>query len=371
MDELVEAVRRFVDEYVKPAARRHDRDDSYPAELVERMRSIGLFGLTIPQAYGGLGLSLPAYVAIVEELGRGWASVPGLLNSHLTVASLLERSGTETQKGRFLPAMARGELRAALLLTEPDAGSDLRAISTRVEVRDGRRTLSGQKTMITNGREARLYAVLARQGEDLNVYLLQTERPGITVGRDLDKLGFRGIETVEIFLDQVPIDDGDLVGPPGSGLALVLDALELGRLAIAASSVGLAVAAYGEALSYARERHAFGKPIAEFQAVQFHLVDMHTRIVASRALTIRAAEARERGRADLETAVAKYHASETALYAATTAMRVLGGYGYLKEYPVERYFRDAPVFIVGEGTNEVLKTVIARRLLEGGGERFE
>ncbi len=371
MDELVEAVRRFVEEQVKPAARRHDRDDSYPAGLVERMRSMGLFGLTIPQPYGGLGLSLSAYVAIVEELGRGWASVPGLLNSHLTVASLLERHGTDGQKEQFLPAMARGDLRAALLLTEPDAGSDLRAIKTRLEVRDGRLTLSGQKTMITNGREARLYAVLARHGEDLDVCLLGTGRPGITVGRDLEKLGFRGVETVEIFLEQVPVDEADLVGPRGSGLANILDALELGRLAIAASSVGLAVAAYEEALRYARERHAFGKPIADFQAVQFHLVEMHTRIVASRALTIRAAEARERGRADLETAVAKYHASETALFAATTAMRVLGGYGYLKDCAVERYFRDAPVFIVGEGTNEVLKTVIARRLLEGGGERVE
>ncbi|HEX9548026.1 MAG TPA: acyl-CoA dehydrogenase family protein [Acidimicrobiales bacterium] len=371
MDELVEAVRRFVDQDVKPAARRHDRDDSYPAELVEQMRSMGLFGLTIPDPYGGLGLSLTAYVAIVEELGRGWASVPGLLNSHLTVASLLDQHGTEDQKHHFLPAMARGEVRAALLLTEPDAGSDLRAITTRVEIRDGGATLSGRKTMITNGREARLYAVLARQGDDLAVYLLETGRPGITVGPDLEKLGFRGVETVEIFLDQVPIQNGDRVGGRGSGLGLVLDALELGRLSIAASAVGLAVAAYEDALHYARERHAFGKPITDFQAIQFHLVDMHTRIAASRALTVSAARARERGRADLETAVAKYHASETALFAATTAMRVLGGYGYLKEYSVERYFRDAPVFIVGEGTNEVLKTVIARRLLEGGGQRVE
>jgi len=365
VDELVRAVRRFVDEQVRPAAQRHDRDNTYPAELVEQMRAMGLFGLTIGERYGGLGLSLPAYVAIVEELGRGWASVPGLLNSHLTVAALVERHGTERQRQATLPAMASGDQRGALLLTEPDAGSDLRAITTSVEMKDGRRTLSGRKTMITNGRKARLYALLAREGEALGVYLVDAQRPGITVGRDLLKLGFRGVETVEIFLDQVPIEAGDLVGPSGSGLAQVLDVLELGRLAIAASSVGLASAAYDDALAYARQRHAFGKPITDFQAVQFHLVEMHTRIEASRALTFKAAAARARGRADLETAVAKYHASETALFAATTAMRILGGYGYLTDYPIERYFRDAPVFIVGEGTNDVLKTVIARRLLEG------
>jgi alkylation response protein AidB-like acyl-CoA dehydrogenase len=367
VNDLVRAVRRFVDEQVKPSAQRHDRDDSYPAELVEGMRAMGLFGLTIGEDYGGLGLALPLYVAIVEELGRGWASVPGLLNSHLTVAALLERHGSDGQRRALLPAMASGDRRGALLLTEPDAGSDLRAISTAISLLGGRRTLSGRKTMITNGRESQIYAVLARQDERLEVHIIDAVRPGITVGRNLPKLGFRGIETVEVFFDQVPVEDDDRVGPPGNGLSQVLDVLELGRLAIAASSVGLAVAAYDDALAYARQRQAFGKPITDFQAIQFHLVEMHTRIQASRALTRNAADARARGRADLETAVAKYHASETALFAATTAMRVMGGYGYMADYSVERYFRDAPVFIVGEGTNDVLKTVIARRLLEGAG----
>jgi alkylation response protein AidB-like acyl-CoA dehydrogenase len=367
VNDLVDAVRRFADQHVRPAAQRHDREDSYPTELVERMRAMGLFGLTIGEEYGGLGLPLPIYVAIVEELGRGWASVPGLLNSHLTVAALLQGHGSESQRRALLPLMASGERRGALLLTEPDAGSDLRAITSAVSEQDGRRTLSGRKTMITNGRESQLYAVLVRSGERLEVYVIDAARPGISVGRNLPKLGFRGIETVEIFFDQVPISDDDRVGTAGSGLAQVLDVLELGRLAIAASSVGLGVAAYDDALAYARQRRAFGKPIADFQAIQFHLVEMHTRIEAARALTLKAAQARARGRADLETAVAKYHASETALFAATTAMRILGGYGYLADYSVERYFRDAPVFIVGEGTNDVLKTLIARRLLEGAG----
>jgi alkylation response protein AidB-like acyl-CoA dehydrogenase len=364
MDELVATVARFAQEVVRPAAVRHDADNSYPHEVVRGMRELGLFGLTIPEAYGGSGIGLDLYVRVVAELAKAWASAPGLLNSHLTVAYLVERYGSKGQKHGYLPRMATGEIRGALLLTEPDAGSDLRAIRTTVYEESHGRVLSGQKTLITNGREAGLYAVLARSGDRLDVYLVPRERPGVSVGRDIEKLGFRGVETVEVFFDSVPVAVEDRVGEEGAGLRAILDALELGRLAIAASAVGVGQAALSEAIAYARRRTAFGRPIAEHQAIQTHLAEMHTRLAAAEALTQRAAAAKAVGRADLETAVAKYAASEACLFATLTAMRVFGGYGYLKEYPIERYFRDAPVFVVGEGTNEVLKSVIAQRLLE-------
>ena len=360
MDELLAAVARFVHAEVRPAAAAHDRDDSYPHELVQQMQTMGLFGLTIDERYGGLGLSPVAYAQIVEELASGWASVPGLLNSHLVVAYLISAHGSDAQREHWLPLMATGAVRGALLLTEPHAGSDLKAIRSLV----AGLKLSGQKTMITNGRHASLYAVLARRDDAIDLYLLPTERPGIAVGREIEKMGFRGLEMVEVFFEQVPIEEQDLLGQRGHGISTVLDALELGRIAIAASAVGVARAAFDEALTYARCRVAFGRPIAQLQAVQLHLSEMYTRISAARALVYEAANAKQRGRADLESGVAKYYASETALFVATTAMRVLGGYGYLKEYPIERYFRDAPIFIVGEGTNEVLRTEIARRLVD-------
>ena len=366
--ELIATVRRFVAREVAPVVSDLEHADEYPAAIVEQMKELGLFGITIPEDYGGLGLDLLCYVGVVEELSYAWMSLSGVLNTHTMVATLLMQQGTEEQKRRFLPRLASGELRGALSLSEPDAGSDTRNISCRA-VRDGDEyAVTGTKTWVTNGQRAGLVALAARTEEGISCLMVEKEpgprSGGITVSRNIGKLGYKGIETVEMAYDdhRVPIDA--LLGDPGRGLAYILAALEIGRINIAARAVGVARAAFDCALAYAQERHTFGKPIAEHQAIQLKLADMATRLEAARLLTRSAAERKQAGeRCDVEAGMAKLFASETALELATEAMRILGGVGYTTDFPVERYFRDAPLMIIGEGTNEIQRLVIARGLL--------
>ncbi|MFS8482258.1 MAG: acyl-CoA dehydrogenase family protein [Acidimicrobiia bacterium] len=366
--EIVETVRRFVARDVLPVASRLEHEDRFPAEIVEQMRSLGLFGVTIPREYGGLGLDLLTYVGVVEELAYGWMSLSGIVNTHTMVATLIVQHGTEEQKRRWLPQLASGERRGALSLSEPDAGSDTRNISCRA-VRDGDEyVLNGTKAWVTNGERAGLVALAARTEEGISAFVVEKEpgptHGGITVSRQVDKLGYKGVETVEMTYTDHRIPAANLVGEPGRGLAQILGVLEVGRINIAARAVGVARAAFDAALDYAQQRSTFGKPIAEHQAIQLKLADMATRLEAARLLTRNAAERKQAGeRCDVEAGMAKLFASEAALDIATEAMRIHGGVGYTTDLPVERYYRDAPLMVIGEGTNEIQRLVIARGLL--------
>ena len=365
---IVDTVRRFVANEVMPVAAALEREDRFPADIVEQMRTLGLFGVTIPERYGGLGLDLVTYAAVIEELAYGWMSLTGIVNTHTMVASLLVAHGSDEQKQRWLPAMATGERRGALSLSEPDAGSDTRNISCRA-VRDGDEyVVNGTKAWVTNGERAAIVALATRTEEGISALIVEKEPgsafEGIAVSKHVGKLGYRGVETVEMaYVDhRVPV--GNLVGQAGRGLSQILGVLEVGRINIAARACGVARAAFDAALAYAAQRTTFGKPIAEHQAIQLKLADMATRLEASRLLTKNAAERKEAGlRCDVEAGMAKLFASETAFELATEAMRIHGGMGYTTDLPVERYFRDTPLMIIGEGTNEIQRLVIARGLL--------
>ena len=361
--DLVDLVKKFVQDEIVERAIVHDYDDSYPREIVEQLKELGFFGLTISEQYGGLELPKLSYIEIIEELAKGWASVPGLLNSHLIVASLIEKYGTDAQKNTYLQKMATGEVRGAILLTEPNAGSDLKNIQTRLTESGAGKFISGQKTMITNGREAILHAVLTHTKNGLSIYLITTDRKGVEIGGNMHKMGFKGVETVEVFLEEVEVFDTDLLGIEGKGLSHFMSTLEFGRLSIAASAIGVGQAALDHAINYAKQREAFGKPIAEMQAVQTHIGEMFTQLAAARALTREAARLSTSDDSDIYTSAAKYFGSEAALYSAQTALRIFGGYGYFKEYPIERYIRDATMYLVGEGSNDMLKTSLARKLI--------
>ncbi len=371
-EEIVTAVRRFVEREVLPVASDLEHRNEYPQALVDQMRELGLFGATIPPEYGGLGLDYTTYAMVVEELCRGWMSLSGVLNTHLMLAFMLRFHGTEEQRQRYLPAMARGEHRAALCLTEPHAGSDVQRIRTTA-VRSGDvYRLNGAKMFITNARTATLYATAAKTDRNADppykgISMFVAERgPGLSVGRDIDKLGYKGIETCEVLFEDYAVPVSNLIGGvEGQGFRHVMSGLEVGRINIAARAVGVSRAAFETAIRYAQERHTFGKPIAEHQAIQLKLAEMGTKLEAARLLTYQAADKKDRGeRCDLEAGMAKLFASETCFEVATEAMRILGGYGYTKEFPVERYFRDAPLMLIGEGTNEIQKTVIARQLVQ-------
>ena len=367
--EVVAAVREFVDRDVIPVASRLEHADEYPAQLVATMRELGLFGITIPEHYGGLGLDLETYALVNVELSRGWMSLSGVLNGHLVPAWLIERFGTEEQRQRLLPRLAAAEIRGAFALTEPHAGSDLRAIRTRVEPAGDGYALTGQKMWITNGLRAGVVVVLARAPGGLSAVVVEkepdrAEQPGLAIS-PLAKLGYKGIETVELAFDGFRLPGDAVVGrEEGDGMRQFMAAIELGRVNIAARAVGLATAALDAALQYAKERETFGKPIAEHQAVQLKLAQMATKTEAAKQLTLHAARTREAGRADLEASMAKLFASEVAAEVALDSMRIHGGYGYSPELVVERLYRDAPLLIIGEGTNEIQQLVIARRLLE-------
>ncbi|GIW40476.1 MAG: isovaleryl-CoA dehydrogenase [Candidatus Binatia bacterium] len=371
-EEIVAAVRRFVEKEVIPVASDLEHRNEYPHALVEQMKELGLFGATIPQEYGGLGLDYTTYAMVVEELCRGWMSLSGVLNTHLMLAFILNAHGTEEQKRRYLPAMARGEHRAALCLTEPHAGSDVQRIRTTATRRGDVYILRGSKMFITNARTATLYATAAKTDKDADppyrgISLFVVEKgPGVVVSRDIEKLGYKGIETCEVVFEDHPVPAANLVGGvEGEGFRQVMSGLEVGRINIAARAVGVARAAFECAIRYAQQRETFGKPICEHQAIQLKLADMATKIEAARLLTHHAAGKKDRGeRCDLEAGMAKLFASEACHEVSLEAMRVLGGYGYTAEFPVERYYRDAPLMIIGEGTNEIQRLVIARQLLQ-------
>jgi alkylation response protein AidB-like acyl-CoA dehydrogenase len=366
--EIVDTVRRFIAKEVAPVTAEYERADEFPDGIVDQMRQMGLFGVTIPEAYGGLGLDLLTYVEVIEELAYGWMSLTGIINTHTMVATLLMLHGNEEQKRRWLPLLATGERRGALSLSEPDAGSDTRNLSCRAR-RDGEEyVLNGTKAWVTNGERAGLVALAARSDEGISAFIVEKEPgpryQGISVSKQVSKLGYKGVETVEMAYDDHRIPAANLVGEAGRGLPQILGVLEVGRINIASRGVGVARAAFDAALLYAQQRTTFGKPIAEHQAIQLKLADMATRLEAARLLTRNAAERRAAGlRCDVEAGMAKLFASETALELATEAMRIHGGVGYTTEFPVERYYRDAPLLIIGEGTNEIQRLVIARGIL--------
>jgi butyryl-CoA dehydrogenase len=366
--ELVDVVRRFVTREVVPVASELEHADRYPEAIVERMKELGLFGVTIPEQHGGLGLDLLTYVAVVEELAYGWMSLSGVVNTHTIAAYLLVHHGTPEQQQRWLPRLATGELRGCLSLSESDAGSDTRNIACRA-TRDGEEyVIDGTKMWVTNGERAGIVALAARTDEGISCFIVEKEpgerSGGITVSRNIGKLGYKGIETVEMVYDAHRVDAGALLGVPGRGLSYILGALEVGRINIAARAVGVARAAFDAALQYAQERRTMGKAIAEHQAIQLKLADMATKLEAARLLTRSAAERKQAGeRADVEAGMAKLFASEAAFEIASDAMRIHGGVGYTTELPAERYYRDAPLMIIGEGTNEIQRLVIARGLL--------
>jgi alkylation response protein AidB-like acyl-CoA dehydrogenase len=371
--ELVATVRRFVAREVLPVASELEHADEYPGAIVDGMRELGLFGVTIPEAYGGLGLDLGTYIAVIEELSAGWMSLSGVLNTHVIAANLLKAHGTDEQRTRWLPRLAAGEIRGCLSLSESDAGSDTRNLSCRAE-RDGDEyVISGTKMWVTNGLRAGLVALAARADEGITCFMVEKEPGaatfgGIAVSRDIGKLGYKGIETVEMVYEGHRVGADSVLGGTsglGRGLSFILAALEVGRINIAARAVGVGRAAFEAAIRYAQQRRTFGKPIAQHQAIQTKLADMATSLLAARLLTEHAAALKEAGeRCDVEAGMAKLFASEAAFEIATEAMRIHGGMGYTTELPVERYYRDAPLMIIGEGTNEIQRLVIARGLLQ-------
>ena len=375
--DIIAGVRTFVEKEVLPVASDLEHRNEYPQALVDRMKELGLFGATIPEEYGGLGLSVSTYAMVVEELCRGWMSLSGILNTHLMMAYLLRTHGTEEQKRRFLPAMARGEKRAALGLTEPHAGSDAQQIRTTAVRRGDAYYVNGSKMWSTNARTGTMFALVAKTDPKANpphkgisVFVAEKGHAGCTISRDLPKLGYKGVESAEVAFEDFPIPAENLIGKEGEGFKYVMAALEVGRVNIAARAVGVAQAAFEAAIKYAQERETFGKPICEHQAIQLKLADMATKIEAARLLTRSAAAKKDRGeRSDVEAGMAKLFASEICHEVALEAMRIHGGYGYSQEFPVERYYRDAPLMIIGEGTNEIQRLVIARGLLARAGYR--
>jgi alkylation response protein AidB-like acyl-CoA dehydrogenase len=369
---MLDAVDRFLEVEVKPYAHQLEQDDEYPAAIVEKMKTLGLFGCTIATEYGGLGLSTVTYARIIERISAVWMSISGIMNSHLIMASAVQRHGTEVQKRAFLPRFASGELRGGVGLTEPDAGTDLQAIRTTA-VRDGDHyVVNGPKTWITNSLYGGCLALLvktdpAAQPRHKGMSLFIAEKgPGFIVNRKLKKLGYRGIDTCELTFDNYRVPADCLIGGvEGKGLQQVLSGLELGRINVAARGVGVARAALQDSVIYAQQRKTFGKPICEHQAIQLKLGEMATRTEAARLLVDSAARAFDRGeRCDMEAGMAKLFATEAAMENALEAMRIHGGYGYSTEFDVERYYRDAPLLLIGEGTNEMQRLIIARQLIE-------
>ncbi len=378
--DVVATVREWVEREVYPVASRYEHADEFPAPLVEEMKELGLFGVTIPEEYGGLGLDLLTYTLIQVELSRGWMSLSGVLNTHFISAWMIGTHGTEEQRERYLPRMATGELRFAYSMTEPHAGSDVQAIQTRA-VRDGDEfAITGRKMWATNGLRAGAIMLLAVTDPDaeprhrgMTAFVVEKEpdveeQPGLSIPGTLKKLGYKGVETTELVFDGFRTPAASVLGGEdglGRGFYQFMGGIELGRVNIAARAVGIATRAFEEAIRYAQQREAFGKPIAHHQAVQLKLAQMATKIEAARLLTMQAAERKSAGeRADLEAGMAKLFATETAEEVALEAMRIHGGYGYSEEFVVERIYRDAPVLILGEGSNEIQQLVIARRLLE-------
>ena len=370
---VARTVREFVEREVLPVASDMEHRNEYPHALVETMKSLGLFGLNVPEAYGGSDVDYTTFAAVFEELSRGWMGLAGILGTHLVLCDVLSRYGTDDQKERWLPRLAKGESRGGICLSEPNAGTDLQAITT-VARRDGDGfKVTGSKMWVTNGRYADVFLLLAKTDptaqpahRGISAFIIEKGAPGLTVGRDIDKLGYKSVETTELHFDNFPVPARDLIGgQEGLGFKQVMTGLEAERLNVAARGLGVARAAFEEAIKYAQQRHTFGKPIAQHQSIQIKLADMATKIEAARLLIYSAAAKKDRReRCDMEAGMAKLFASETCQEVTLEAMRIFGGYGYISEFPVERYYRDAPLMLIGEGTNEIQRTIIARQLIE-------
>ena len=382
---ITEMVRQFVDEQVLPIAEEHDHADSFPEAVVEQMKELGLFGVTIPEEYGGMGLDLTTYAMIVEELSRGWISISGIVNTHFIGSYLLMKFGSDEQKEYFLPKMATGELRAAFSLSEPGLGSDVQAISTRAK-KDGEDwVINGQKMWVTNGLRSGVVFLLAKSDPDasppykgMTCFITEKvpgeakntgEFEGLEIPPQIKKMGYKGVESTELVYSDYRCPANRVLGGEEAGLnkgfGQMMDALEVGRVNVAARGVGIAQRALELALRYSQERKTFGKPIAEHQAIQFKLADMATKVEAARLLTRKAARLKDAGeRSDLEAGMAKLFASETGKEVVEDSFRIHGGYGYSKEYEIERLYRDAPLLLIGEGTSEIQRMVIGKKLLQ-------
>jgi alkylation response protein AidB-like acyl-CoA dehydrogenase len=372
---LVQTVRAFIDRDVKPTVRDVEHANEYPEAWIEQMKRIGIYGLAVPEAYGGSPVSTRCYALVTQELARGWMSLAGAMGGHTVVAKLIDLFGTEAQKQQYLPSMATGELRATMALTEPGGGSDLQAMTTTAR-RDGDElVINGAKTWISNARRSGLIALMCKTDpsavpKHTGVSIVLAEHgAGLTVSRDLPKLGYKGVESCELSFDDYRVPPSAILGEePGRGFAQMMKGLETGRIQVASRALGVATAALEDALAYAQQRESFGQPIWKHQAVGHYLADMATKLTAARQLVFHAADRYDSGeRADMEAGMAKLFASETAMEIALNAVRIHGGYGYSTEYDVERYFRDAPLMIVGEGTNEIQRNVIAGQLIARGG----
>ena len=370
--QIVNMVRDFVRREVEPVAAHHDHADTVPFELIDRMKELGLFGITVPEKYGGMGLDYTTFASIFEELSKGFMTLSGAIGTHHILTYVLDHYGTEEQKQKFLPDLASGRKRGGLALTEPSGGTDMANLQTTAKKDGEEYTINGTKMFITNGRYGNMFCLLARTDPDIapkhkgiSCFVVEKGGPGFDVGRDLDKLGYRGLDTCELIFDNYAVPSDNLVGgEEGTGFGMVMSGLETGRINVAARAVGVAQAAFEAAIKYSQQRETFGKPIADHQAIQLKLADMATKIQAARLLVYDAATKKDTGqRVDLESGMAKLFASEVCLEVSMEAMRVHGGYGYIKESPVERYYRDAPLMIIGEGTNEVMRLVIAKQLL--------
>ena len=366
-----EAIRAFVDKEIIPVARDMEHSGEYPTAIVEHMKEMGLFGMTIPEEFGGLGVDMTTFSIVFEELSRGWMGVAGILGSHSMACFIISKNGTPEQKEKYLPELATGARRSGLGLTEPGAGTDLQGITTTATLDGDHYIVRGSKTWITNARHADPLPVLVKtdpkadpRHKGMSVLLIDAGTPGFTIGKDIPKMGYKGPESCEVILDEVRVPVENLLGGvEGRGMQQVLSALETGRLNIAARSVGIAARAYEEAVKYAKSRMAFGKSISEFQAIQLKIADMATDLQAARLLTYWAASEADQGkRVDLQTAQAKVFASEVAIQNSLRAMQVHGGYGYSTEYEIERLYRDAPLMSIGEGTNDIMRMVIAKQI---------
>ncbi|MCW2662279.1 MAG: acyl-CoA dehydrogenase [Mycobacterium sp.] len=379
-DMLVATVRAFIDRDVKPSVREVEHANTYPGAWIDQMKRIGIYGLAVPEEYGGSPVSMPCYVRVTEELARGWMSLAGAMGGHTVVAKLLTLFGTAEQKRAYLPPMATGELRATMALTEPGGGSDLQNMTTTAVPfgeagAPGGLVINGSKTWISNARRSGLIALLCKTDPNatprhagISIVLVE-HGPGMTVSRDLPKLGYKGVESCELSFDNFRAPASAVLGGRvGEGFAQMMKGLETGRIQVAARALGVATAALEDALAYAQQRESFGRPIWKHQSIGNYLADMATKLTAARQLTRYAAERYDSGeRCDMEAGMAKLFASETAMEIALNAVRIHGGYGYSTEYDVERYFRDAPLMIVGEGTNEIQRNVIAAQLVARGG----
>jgi alkylation response protein AidB-like acyl-CoA dehydrogenase len=383
---ITEMVRQFADEQILPNAEKYDHEDSFPEPIVEQMKELGLFGITIPEEYGGLGLDLTTYTMVVQELSRGWISISGIINTHFIGSYLLMKFGTDEQKQKYLPRMATGEIRAAFSLSEPELGSDVQAIKTAAKkLDDGAYEINGQKMWVTNGLRSSLVFTLVKtdptadpRHRGMTCFIAEKE-PGVgentgdykgfNVPPQLKKMGYKGVESTELVFDGYRCPAENILGGEEAGLnkgfSQMMDALEVGRVNVAARGVGIAQRALELALKYSQERKTFGKPISEHQAIQFKLADMATQVEAARLLTLRAARLKDAGeRSDLEAGMAKLFASEAGRFCVEESFRIHGGYGYSKEYEIERLYRDAPLLLIGEGTSEIQRMVIGKKLLQ-------